>query len=86
MSEEFENVRGYHRLTPEQQTVFVKTYTRHLKAFSPTSHWQERLHPENITKVVWDPKHQSVNVFYEWEENGETEQEWWHYGSKCEWW
>lgn len=68
---DFKKVKGFSKLTSEQQQFFMKMHQRHMKAMGTDN--QKKYALVNVKKVAWDKEEKTVNVYYE--------DAWWHYST-----
>lgn len=68
-------IKGFSKLTDEQKQLFLNVHKSHMKAMGTDN--QKKYALENVKKVVWDEKEQTVNVYYE--------DIWWHYDKRGCW-
>lgn len=67
---DFERIKGFSKLTVEQQQFFIRMHHSHMKAMGTDN--QKKYSAKNIKKVAWDKEENTVNVYYQ--------DIWWHYG------
>jgi hypothetical protein len=68
-------IKGYSKLTDQQKELFLSVHKAHMRAMGTEN--QKKYALENVVKVAWDKKDQTVNVYYE--------DNWWHYDKRGCW-
>jgi len=69
------HVPGVFTLTNSQRRLLISVYKRHLLTMGTVQ--RHRFMPEHLKKVEWDPKDETVNVYFS--------NIWWHYTNDHEW-
>ena len=74
---DFSNVKGFSKLTEEQQKLFIRVYNGHLKAMGNEA--RKKYLPEQLKEIKWVKNENCLHVFWK----GKTD--WFHYDTRGCW-
>lgn len=68
-------MKGYEKLTEQQQALFNRVHSSHLKAMGTD---KRKEYEGNVKAVKWDKKERCLKVYF-------TNGDWWHYFTNGTW-
>lgn len=74
---DFSKVKGFSKLTEQEQKLFIRVYKSHLAAMG--TEMRKKYLPENLKSIKWVPKENCLHVYWK----GKTC--WFHYDTRGCW-
>ncbi|OIJ22036.1 hypothetical protein BKP45_04990 [Anaerobacillus alkalidiazotrophicus] len=74
---DFIKVKGFSKLTEQQQQLFVRVYKRHLAAWG--TEMRKKYELKQLKEIKWSKKENCLHVFWK----GDTD--WFHYDTRGCW-
>ncbi|WNF36454.1 hypothetical protein RJD24_18830 [Bacillaceae bacterium IKA-2] len=73
----FSKIKGFSKLTEQQQQLFVRVYKSHLAAMG--TEMRKKYEPKQLKEIKWISKERCLHVFWK----GKTD--WFHYDTRGCW-